>query len=325
MRESDRAARVGEGRFAWLSTDWGEVPDGWTVGDVGGIAVDSADNVFVFHRGEHPMLVFDRHGRLLRAWGEGIFVRPHGVHIDAEGFVWCTDDGDHTVRKCSPEGRVLRVLGVPGRPSPAMSGLPFCRCTHTATAPNGELYVTDGYGNACVHRFAPDGTLVATWGRPGMGPGEFNLPHNLVCDGERIIVADRESHRLQVFDLAGAYLASWHGVHRPCALCRGPGGLVYVGEAGPALTVNRETPNLGPRVSVLGPDGALLGRIGAGAGTGLDALVAPHALAVDGHGDVYIGEVTRAGWASAFPNLAMPERPRTLRKWRRTAGAPSVA
>jgi hypothetical protein len=178
--------------------------------------------------------------------------------------------------------------------------------------------VSDGYGNACVHHFSPAGRLLASWGRPGIGPGEFNLPHNLCCDeAGRVIVADRENHRLQVFSGEGVLQAEWQHLHRPCALCRslGPDGLFYVGEAGPALAVNRDFPNLGPRISVLSADGRVLARIGADkAGTTLAQMIAPHGIAVDSRGDLYLGEVSRTAWPGVFPGQPMPPALRTLRK-----------
>jgi hypothetical protein len=99
------AARLGEGEFSYTVEDWAQLPESWSIGDVGGVAVDALDNVYVFHRGVHPMLVFDRDGRFLRSWGEGLFTRPHGLHIAADQTVWCTDDGDHTVRHARRKAR----------------------------------------------------------------------------------------------------------------------------------------------------------------------------------------------------------------------------
>ena len=132
--------------------------------------MDDKDNVYVFNRGEHPMIVFDRDGNFLRAWGEGLFPRAHGVFVAPDETLWLTDDGDHTVRQCTPEGKILLTLGTSGKPAPYMSGEPFHRCTHTAMAPNGDIYVSDGYGNARVHKYAPDGRLLLSWGGPGTDP-----------------------------------------------------------------------------------------------------------------------------------------------------------
>ncbi len=150
----------GEHRYR-VEEDWAKLPEGWELKDVAAVAVDSKDRVYAFNRGEHPMIVFDAHGNFLSSWGEGTFPRAHGLHIDANDILYCTDDGGHFVRKCTTEGKVLLEIGVPGKPAPYMSGLPFHRCTHTALSPQGEIYVSDGYGNARVHKYAPDGKLLA--------------------------------------------------------------------------------------------------------------------------------------------------------------------
>ena len=152
--------------------DWAKIPDEIVLGDCAAVGVDSKGNVYAFNRGEHPVAVFDNDGNLLRTWGEGVFTRPHGVHVAPDDTIWLTDDGDHTVRHCTLDGKVLLTIGIPGKPAPFMSGEPFHRCTHTALSPNGEhLYISDGYGNARVHKFTPDGKLLNSWGESGTDPG----------------------------------------------------------------------------------------------------------------------------------------------------------
>ena len=146
----------GEHRYRVVE-NWAKLPDGWEFRDVAAVAVDSKDRIYVFNRGQHPMIVFDRDGNFLRSWGEGLFSRAHGIHIDSDDNLYCTDDGDHTVRKTTTEGKVLLTIGVPNQPAPFLSGKPFNRCTHTALSPKGEIYVSDGYGNSCVHKYSPDG------------------------------------------------------------------------------------------------------------------------------------------------------------------------
>jgi hypothetical protein len=151
-----RAKVLGHGAHRYeVIEDWGTLPPGWSYGEVAAVGVDSRDNVFVFSRGEHPMTVFDRAGNFLRSWGEGLFARPHGIHVAPDDTLWCTDDGDHTVRHMTADGRMLLQIGVPGEPAPYMSGDPLHRCTHTALSPEGDLYVADGYGNARVHKYTP--------------------------------------------------------------------------------------------------------------------------------------------------------------------------
>ena len=124
---------LGSGEYRYrIAEGWGKLPDGWELGDVAAVGVDRHDKVYVFHRGEHPMIVFDREGNFLRSWGEGVFQRAHGISMAPDDTIFCTDDGDHTVRKCTLEGKVLLTIGLPGKPAPWMSGQPFNRCTHTA-------------------------------------------------------------------------------------------------------------------------------------------------------------------------------------------------
>ena len=218
-------AILGEGRFRYEPVPgWAKLPPGMRLGEVAGIAIDRRDRVFVFNRGPDPMVVLDRDGNFLSSWGRDLFRRAHGVHIGPDDAIYCTDEGSHSVCKCTLDGRLLMRIGVPDRPARAMSCKPFNRCTHTALAPNGDIYVTDGYGNAAVHKFAPDGRWLRTWGSPGSDPGQFNLPHNIHCDADGLVyVADRENHRIQVFDGEGRHVAQWHDLHRPSALFMTPG------------------------------------------------------------------------------------------------------
>ena len=209
----------GEHRYRVVE-NFAKLPDGWSLTDAASVAVDSKDRIYVFNRGAHPMVVLDREGNFITSWGEGLFNRAHGLHIDADDNLYCTDDGDHTVRKCTTDGKVLLTIGIPNKPAPFMSGEPFHRCTHTALSPKGEIYVSDGYGNACVHKYSPDGKLLKTWGEPGTDPGQFNIVHNIATDADGwVYVADRENHRVQVFDGNGKYETQWNNLHRPCALC----------------------------------------------------------------------------------------------------------
>jgi DNA-binding beta-propeller fold protein YncE len=299
--------------------DWAKLPEGWSFKECAAVATDSQDRVYVFSRGEHPMMVFDRDGKFLTSWGEELFKRAHGLHMGPDDMLWCTDDGDHTVRKCALDGQVLLTLGLPNQPSPYMSGKPFNRCTHTALSPEGDIYVSDGYGNAAVHKYSPEGKYLFSWGRPGTDPGEFNLPHNIVCDAAGwVYVADRESHRVQIFDGNGHYQAQWNNLHRPCSLFLGKGKCpcCYVGELGPALPVNIKAPNIGPRISVLDMEGKLLSRFGE-LGEGPGQFYSPHGLAVDSRGDIYVSEVSFTAWPRYHDNKPTPPGVRSLQKYRR--------
>ncbi|MEW6687598.1 MAG: peptidyl-alpha-hydroxyglycine alpha-amidating lyase family protein [Pseudomonadota bacterium] len=320
------AAILGTGPHRYrVVQDWAKLPEGWEFKDVAAVAVDSKDRVYVFNRGEHPVMVFDRAGKFLSSWGEGRFPRAHGIHIDAEDNLYLTDDGGHFVRKCSADGKLLLELGVPGKPAPYMSGRPFHRCTHTALSPKGEIYVSDGYGNAKIHKYSPGGKLIKSWGEPGTDPGQFNIPHNIATDAEGwVYVADRENHRVQVFDGNGRFEAQWMNLHRPCALyCfAGRRPRFLVGELGSGMPINRAHPNIGPRLSFVDAKGRTLARLGGKDGPGLETgkFVAPHGLAVDSRGDIYVGEVSYTEFPRLFPErMPIPFRTRSLQKLEKLA------
>ncbi len=187
---------------------WEQLPEGWALTEVAGVAVDSHDRVYVFCRGEHPVIVFDKEGKFLDAWGEGQFVRPHGIYISPKDELFLVDDEAHSVYRYSLDGtRLMKIGGTPsdtgfGRDeSPVMQAAgPFNWVTNVAQAPDGTLYAADGYGNARVHHFAADGTLLHSWGTPGNDYGQFNLPHGIAVDRSgRVYVCDRENARIQIF------------------------------------------------------------------------------------------------------------------------------
>ncbi|CCD85243.1 conserved hypothetical protein [Bradyrhizobium sp. ORS 285] len=305
-------AHLGTGDYTYrVVKHWAKLPEGWALTDVASVAVDSKDRVYAFNRGAHPMIVFDRDGNFLRSWGEGLFSRAHGLSIDADDNLYCTDDGDHTVRKCSVDGKVLLTIGLPERPTPFMSGEPFNRCTHTALSPSGEIYVSDGYGNARVHKYTAEGKLIRSWGEPGSDPGQFNIVHNIATDADGFVyVADRENHRVQIFDGEGRYETQWNNLHRPCALCAcgAKRKTFIIGELGPGLPVNLNVPNLGPRLTITHSSGKRLARLGGEHGPGLQTgrFLAPHGLAIDSRGDIYVGEVGVTNWSTSFPGQPMP-------------------
>jgi hypothetical protein len=260
---------LGNGEYRYqVVGNWGELPPGYTYGDSAAVCVDSKDNVYVFTRGSHPVIVFDRNGKFLRSRGEDIgFTNAHGAAVGPDDMLYLTDDFGHAVRKCTTDGKVALTIGTPKKSAPAFSGEPFNRCTHTALSPQGDIYVSDGYANARVHKYSPDGKLLFSWGEPGTDPGQFNLVHNIACDDEGwVYVADRENHRVQVFDGNGKYEAQWHNLMRPCGLCvtRGKKPIAVIGELGPetVASLTRGVRNLGPRLSVVSAKGETLARLG---------------------------------------------------------------
>ena len=309
--------RMGSGRFTYeVQPGWAKLPAGWSFLEVVDVAVDSQDRVYVFTRGEHPVLIFDREGNLLASWGERLFKRPHGITLGPEETLYLIDDGGHAVYQFTLDGKLLITLGTPGRNAEFMSGKPFNQPTKVARDPKtGELYISDGYGNARVHKYTSDGKYLFSWGQCGTDPGQFNLVHSVVLDkAGRVLVADRENHRIQIFDSQGKLLAIWNNIHRPCGLhIAGEGEeLVYVGELAPAYPFSQNYPNIGGRISIYDLKGSRLARLGdIRAGEEPHQFLAPHGMTVDSRGDIYIGEVS---WSFKGKSLSPPRELPSFRK-----------
>lgn len=307
---------LGTGAYTYEVTEnWAKLPDGWSFKEVAAVAVDAHDNVYAFNRGEHPMMVFDRDGNFLRSWGEGKFSRAHGLTLAPDDTLFCTDDGDHTVRKCTLDGKVLFTLGISGKPALFMSGNPFNRCTHVAIDPrNGDFYVSDGYGNARVHKYSPEGKLLFSWGESGTDPGQFNIAHNIATDKDGwVYVADRENHRIQVFDANGKFETQWINMARPSGLYIDQASeTTYIGEIGSAIGANAEARQLGSRVSIYNTKGELLARLGdQPPGEAPGQFISPHGISINSHGDIYVGEVS---WTNTGQHLNPPRELRSLQK-----------
>jgi outer membrane protein assembly factor BamB len=191
-------------------------------------------DIVVVARGAHPVLTFDRSGEFVTAWGEGKFTPwLHGVTAMRDGSIWIIDSALHTATRHAADGALLQTLGTPWDPAPTWYGRPFNMPTGLAEAPDGTLYVSDGYGNRRVHRFAPDGAHLLSWGEPGDGPGQFALVHFLAVgqDGT-VFVCDRENDRVQLFDAEGGFLSEWRGFERPSDIALGSGYACVVGADG---------------------------------------------------------------------------------------------
>jgi len=224
--------------------NWAKLPEGRVWGSTSGVDIDpDGTSVWVAERcgvfaapsqvkpGQPfacdgsslaPILKFDASGNLVQAFGAGLLVFPHGLHVDRAGNVWVTDalgkDGrGHQVFKFSPQGQVLMTLGKAGR---AGSGPDeFNAPSSVYVAPNGDIFVGDGHGgdtNARIVKFDKNGKLLKIWGKKGSGPGEIDIPHALAMDSRgRLFVGDRQNNRIQIFDQEGNYLDQWHQFSRP--------------------------------------------------------------------------------------------------------------
>jgi hypothetical protein len=297
---------------------WEQLPAGYVHGNVQGVDVDSHDRIYLVTRRDPRVIVYERDGTFVTSWGEDLFTPGvHSIEIGPDDSVYIADCGDHTVRKFNPDGEQLMVIGNPGIPSDTghylenmekglvkgvasitHGGPPFNLPTNVAIAANGELYVSDGYGNCRVHRFAADGKLIQSWGEPGTGSGQFNLPHGIcITDDGRVLVGDRENDRIQFFSADGEYLDQWTHVQRPVDICIDNDGLVYISSLG--WRVGEHSYVNGPirhdlpgHISIYDLNGNLLLRWVNADRSAPGNFVAPHALCVDSRGDLYVGEVT---------------------------------
>src|SRR5436190_11440373 len=209
---------VGSGAYTYeVHEDWARIPDGWDM-PAAAVTVDSQDRVYCFNRSkEHPIIVFDRDGNYLHSWGEGIFAFPHAIRADENDNLWTVDREHGQALLFTTSGELLRSVGTRGYRSDTgvppdenssaawrkvtRGGDPFNLPTDIALTPSGEMFISDGYGNARVHKFAADGTHLFSRGQPGTEPTQFNLPHGIWIDRRgRVLVADRENDRVQIFD-----------------------------------------------------------------------------------------------------------------------------
>jgi DNA-binding beta-propeller fold protein YncE len=285
-------------QVAWPAppTSAAGVPGVWNFIQVASVAVTSRGTILVLHRGAHPIIEFETSGALVRSWGDGLFSEgkvaaipesywtadkshysavygaagcdscgAHSVRIDPQGNVWVVDAPGHVVYKLNADGKEVMRLGSRGVSGTGQNS--FNLPTDVAFAPNGDVYVSDGYGSARIMRFSCDGKYVSQWGRRGKGPGEFELPHNLVIDRTgRVYVTDRDNERIEVFDADGKFLTQWTGTGRVSGLAITKDDRIWTGE------VLRDL------------DGKILERLPANPGG--------HGVAVTASGDVYIAQLS---------------------------------
>lgn len=260
-----------------VDPNWPDLPAGWNFDETPGVAVDKREHVFVFHRGVHSIIEFDRQGALVRHWGDGTFVRPHALKFDRDGYLWAADDQGHTVVKMDEKGRVRMVLG--RKNTKGETNDLFNRPTDIGFGPNGDIYITDGYGNSRVVQYTRDGKFVRAWGKKGAAEGEFNLPHGIAVDRTgRVYVGDRENRRLQVFDAQGKFIAQWKHVGSPW-------GVVITADDKLLLCDGYNN-----RILKTDLSGEVLGTL-SGPGKLPGLLDFAHHLAVGPSGDIYVAEI----------------------------------
>ncbi len=258
-----------------LVEGWGELPEGMEWGMVSAVDVDGNGLVYVLRRREPPVIILDENGKFLKSWGAGLFTQAHGLRVDSKGFIWATSVSEsfrggkgHQVFKFSPEGQLLLTLGSPDVAGDGANT--FNGPSDVAVAPNGDFYVSDGYGNSRVVKFSETGQFLKAWGRKGTAAGQFNLPHSIVMDSRgRILVGDRENERVQVFDAEGNFIDQWTGLGFPYGLYITEDNLLIV-----------DAPSRGNKITIASArDGEVIGTV-----EGMGA----HWIAADRAGNLYL-------------------------------------
>jgi DNA-binding beta-propeller fold protein YncE len=255
----------------YTSTGFLKFPAEVEIGLMSAVAIDAEDRIFVLHRGEPPLVAFDKDGKFIRAWGQGLFKVPHGLRVDREGNIWTTDNGNHVLRKFNREGRLLTTLGTEGKAAGGKDG--FRAPDDLVFDSQGNIYVADS-GNGRIAKLAADGSFLLEWGKKGKESGQFSTAHGLAIDkDDHIYVADRGNKRVQVFDSTGKHLADWSGFGNPF-------GLLVVGDE---LLISE-----GDIHKIFHLDRA--GKIVASWGDP-KTLLLPHLIAVNSKGTLFVAEV----------------------------------
>ena len=255
--------------------DWAKLPAGWYFGEVAGVDVDADDNVWVFARGKHPVIQFDSAGNMLQAWNQFPAKEAHALRVGPEGHIWTVDVSDHHVMKSTPEGRLVMILGR----HPAADSKSFNRPATLTFAPNGDIYIADGYINGRVMKFNSEGEFLMQFGRPGSGPGEFGRVHDIALGKDGLIyVADPDNYRIQIFNEDGKLLDQWTDLGQIHA--------IYYVEREDVLYMS----DTGQRLLKVDMNGKVLGQLSS-YGKVPGKIDIAHYLAVDSTGAIYVAEL----------------------------------
>ena len=271
------------------------VPDAAAMGASSSVAFDSKGHLFVLSRGAKPLTEFDENGKFVRAFGEGLFTRSHGLRIDKDGNIWATDVGAHTVLKISPQGQVLQTLGEKGQAGDwDASTHRFREPNDIAIAANGDLFITQGHTpgagrggvaqNPGILKFDKNGNFIKRWGGKGTEPGKFDVAHGIAIDAKgQVWATDRENQRIQIFDQDGKFIREIKYAGLPCSVDIGSQYIYMVnGFAGQVVRMDLDGKVLAA-VGKTGPVGAV-GEFGEA-----------HFVAVSPRGEIYVADsVNRA-------------------------------
>jgi DNA-binding beta-propeller fold protein YncE len=262
-----------------------KVPAGVTMGAPASVTFDTKGHLLLLTRGAQPFFEFDENGTFIRAFGDGLFTRAHGVRLDGDGNIWATDVGAHVVYKLNPQGQVLLTLGTKGQAgewNEAAGSRKLNQPNDVAMARNGDLFIVQGHtpgpqGDARVLKFDKTGKFIKSWGGKGKGPGQFEVAHGIAIDAQGLLwVTDRENQRIQIFDGDGTFVRELKYAGLPCSLDIGRQYIYMVnGFAGQILQLDL--------------NGKVLAATGK-AGTGPGEFGEAHVIAVSPRGELYVAD-----------------------------------
>jgi len=289
--------KMGSGTHVYdIAEGWAKLPPGVEFGYTHGVVTDSQDRVYVFNMSKHAVVVFDREGNYLNSWGEAFAEGAHGMLLNREGeqeYLYLVDVHRSIVVKTTLDGKELLTLGTPDLPAVYDAERKYVP-TDVAVAPNGDIYVCDGYGQSWVHHYSADGSYIRSWGGKGSEPGQLDCPHGISVDtrGEEpvLYVADRSNSRIQIFTMAGEHIRFvTDEMNGPCSFFQYNDELYL--------------PDLFSRVTILDKNDRLIAHLGTGDGykregwpnhpaseLEADKFNSPHGICVDSRGDVYVVE-----------------------------------
>lgn len=264
-------------------------PAGTTMGAAASLAFAADGHLFVLNRGPQPVAEFDADGKFIRAFGDGLFTRSHGLRIDRDGNLWATDVGGHVVMKLSPQGDVLLTLGTKGQAgewNEATQSHKLNEPNDVAFGRNGDIFVVQGHtpgraGDPRVLKFDKEGRFIKSWGGKGSGPGQFQVAHGIAIDAQgQLWVADRENQRAQLFDADGRFIREMKYAGLPCGFDIGKQYMYMVnGFAGQVLRLDLN----GNVLSAVGKSGKGVGEFGEA-----------HFIAVSSRNEIWVADSVNA-------------------------------
>jgi len=265
----DTIFKLGNKKYR-VEKEWVENSSKGLINNISAISNDKKGNIYVLQRSDPFMLIFSQDGELINKWSNKDIIDGHYFEINSNGEISVVDRDHHRIVVLNNRGEIIRIIG--NSEEPGGLGEPFNHPTDISTSINGDMFVSDGYGNSCVHHLNEFGELIHTWGKPSSEEGNFITPHSILVDQkERVLVADREGNRVQIFNKNGIYFKEINNLFHPMNIYEDNNGYIYITDQVPTL-------------NVFNPEDELIGRCRTFGTHG-------HGVTVDENNNIYIAEM----------------------------------